>query len=192
MYLELFKKIDDTIKENPDKNIIIAIDGPSASGKSYLSDLLNEKYDCNIFHMDDFFLSEERKTKERLAQAGGNVDYERVKSDLLTPLINNEEFIYDIYSCKTGEVAPSNKTKIKKINFVEGVYSQHPELLEFYDLRVFLSLDRKTQLERILKRSNEFMLSRFENEWIPLEDNYFNALEVLENSDIVIDTTNLF
>ncbi len=192
MYTKIFNLIDEKIKSNPDKNLIIAIDGPSSSGKSYLSDLLLKKYDCNIFHMDDFFLPLERKTKERLEIAGGNVDHERFLSEVLIPLSESKEFIFDKFSCQTGEKEKSDLTKVKKLNFVEGVYSHHKNLNNHYDLKIFLDVKRENQLDRILKRSNEFMLNRFKNEWIPLEDLYFNECKVRENADLLFDTTTLF
>ncbi len=192
MYTKLFNLIDETIKNTNKEHLIIAIDGPSAGGKSYLSNLLSQKYDCNIFHMDDFFLSPERKTKERLETPGANVDHERFLEEVLLPLSKKEEFIFDIYSCKTGEKEKSEVTKVKKLNFVEGVYSHNDNLNSYYDLKIFLDVERKTQLDRILKRSNEFMLNKFKNEWIPLEDLFFNECSVREKADLIINTTNLF
>ena len=36
--------------------VIVAIEGGSASGKTTLANKLAEVYDCNVFHMVDFFL----------------------------------------------------------------------------------------------------------------------------------------
>ena len=36
--------------------VIVAIDGKCTSGKTTLASKLAEIYDCNVFHMDDFFL----------------------------------------------------------------------------------------------------------------------------------------
>ena len=33
----------------------VAVDGNSGAGKSTLADLIGDVYDCNVFHMDDFF-----------------------------------------------------------------------------------------------------------------------------------------
>ena len=57
--------------------VIVAIDGKCTSGKTTLASQLAEIYDCNVFHMDDFFLRPEQRTPERFAEVGGNVDYER-------------------------------------------------------------------------------------------------------------------
>ena len=41
------------------ETVIVAIDGNCTSGKTTLANQLAANYDCNIFHMDDFFLRPE-------------------------------------------------------------------------------------------------------------------------------------
>ena len=57
--------------------VLVAIDGRCAAGKTTLAASLQAQLECNVFHMDDFFLRPEQRTSERLHQPGGNVDYER-------------------------------------------------------------------------------------------------------------------
>ena len=77
------EKITETVKIQIDEllaekdMILVAIDGKCTSGKTTLASKLAELYDCNVFHMDDFFLRPEQRTPERFAEVGGNVDYER-------------------------------------------------------------------------------------------------------------------
>ena len=56
---------------------IIAIDGRCCAGKTTLAAKLKEQNGWSVFHMDDFFLQPKQRTKERLAQPGGNVDYDK-------------------------------------------------------------------------------------------------------------------
>ena len=74
----------------------------------------------------------------------------------------------------------------KKINIIEGVYSMHPLWNDIFDIRIFLTLDPDVQLERIKKRSGEGMLKRFIQEWIPLENKYFEAFKIAQQCDLVI------
>ncbi|MEG1782373.1 MAG: uridine kinase [Oscillospiraceae bacterium] len=172
--------------------VIIAIDGPSAGGKTAIAKSISDEYDCNVFHMDDFFLTPERKTQERLATPGGNVDYERFEEQVMKNLLGKEPFTYDIYSCKTGESVKSDVILPKRLNIVEGVYSMHPELMKYYEYTIFLDVERPVQLERILSRSNENMLAKFKNEWIPLEDAYFKAFNLRAKGDFALNTTKVF
>ena len=56
------------------ERVIVGIDGFCAAGKTTLADRLSRKFDCNVFHMDDFFLRPGQRTPERRAEVGGNVD----------------------------------------------------------------------------------------------------------------------
>ena len=79
----------------------LAIEGGSASGKTTLGKILAERYDCTVFHMDDFFLRPEQRTSERLHQPGGNVDYERFLTEVLRPLHDGQAVTYRPYDCHT-------------------------------------------------------------------------------------------
>ena len=46
-------QIDDLLKTG--RQIVIAIDGNCTAGKTTLAAVLEKEYDCNVFHMDDFF-----------------------------------------------------------------------------------------------------------------------------------------
>ena len=174
------------------EHVIIAIDGPSATGKTTFAKNIKKQFDCNVFHMDDFFLPPEKKTAERLATPGGNVDWERFKEQVLDKIRTNEPFTYDVYHCGTGDCTKSKVITPKRLNIVEGVYSMHPELREVYEYELFFDVSRPKQLDRIKKRSSEKMLKRFVEEWIPLEDLYFKTFNTKKEADFCFDTTRAF
>ena len=70
--------------------VLAALDGPCASGKTTLAGQAARQLGCPLVHMDDFFLPPARKTPARLAQPGGNVDWERVRDQVLAPLSRGE------------------------------------------------------------------------------------------------------
>lgn len=185
-YAKIMESIDSYLCK--DKTIIISIDGNSGSGKSTLASYLSTKYDCNVFHMDNFFLQPHQRTKDRLQEAGGNIDYIRFKDEVIIKLMECTEFEYQIYDCSLNKLTDYIRVSPKKLNIVEGVYSMHPTLEVFYNLKIFLKSDTATQKSRIRKRSNEFMLNRFINDWIPLENEYFEKLEIESKCDLVIWT----
>ncbi|HHU49606.1 MAG TPA: uridine kinase [Clostridiales bacterium] len=168
---------------------ILAVDGNSGAGKSYLADLLMRHYDCNVFHMDDFFLQPHQRTEKRLREPGGNIDYERFKSEVISNLKSNTEFCYQLYDCSRASFIRRVNVIPKKFNIIEGVYSMHPLWNDIFDTRIFLTVQPVIQLERIRKRSGEGMLERFQREWIPLENLYFRACRIAEQCDLVIDTS---
>ena len=183
-YLPLFIEIDKFINK---KHIIVAIDGGSASGKTTLSNLLEKIYDCNIFHMDDFFLQPHQRTKERFLEVGGNIDRERFLDEVLIPLKNNDTIKYHIFDCSTMSLGECIEVSPKKVTIIEGAYSMHKELSSYYDLTVFLDISPEYQKERILIRNSPNFAKRFFEEWIPLENKYFNETNIKDRCNLVID-----
>ena len=188
-YKYVFDEIKNLLKDN--KKLVIAIDGRCGGGKSSLGAMLTEEVDCSLFHMDDFFLPPRMKTKERLAQPGGNVHYERFEEEILKSLKNDEPAVYRKYLCNKGELSQPIKVEPKNLTIVEGSYSLHPTLGDYYDYKIFITIDHKVQHERILKRNGEEKLQDFINKWIPLEEHYFTELDMENKCDIILDTTNI-
>lgn len=181
---DLIEKIDELLgKKN---RIVIVIEGSSASGKTTLAKKLQQKYGCNVLHMDDFFLRPEQRIKERLAEPGGNVDRERFYEEVVIPLMKGESIKYCRFDCSTFALLPAVKIEPNRLTVVEGAYSMHPELGKYYDLAVFLNIDYKLQKERIWKRNGEEKAERFFQEWIPMEQKYFKAMNVKERCDLVL------
>lgn len=186
----LIKSYMDDIQKNLEilmrkkENNIIAIDGNSGAGKSTLVEEIQNYYDCNVFHMDDFFLPPELKTEERLKEIGGNVDYIRFRNEVADCLIKGGDFEYRTYNCHTLSFDRIVAVRTKKLNIVEGVYSMHPTLIDIYDYKIFLSVDYKEQLERIMKRSGAALTQKFKEIWIPMENKYFIDLRIKEKSDL--------
>lgn len=171
------------------EHIIIAIDGPCGSGKTTLADCLTSHFNCNVFHMDDFFLPFSMRTQERLAQPGGNVHYERFKEEVLHPLQKGQEFNYRPFRCDKGELDSPVYVEKRKLNIVEGVYSLHPSLQQAYDYRIFLTVSPQVQRQRIVQRSGQNKIKDFVDRWIPMENNYFSYFKVQSGCDLVIDTS---
>lgn len=184
-FLPFFQAVDAL----PGDHLLIGIDGRCASGKSTLGRLAARVYGANLIPMDDFFLPPERKTKARLSEPGGNVDYERFAEEVLTPFEYGGTFSYRPYRCHPvpGFLEPVEIVP-KRLTIVEGSYSCHPFFGQPYQLSVFMTTDAQTQRERILRRNGSEMLERFVSTWIPLEDAYFTACRTQERTDLVLRT----
>lgn len=167
-------------------NTIVAIDGRSASGKSTLAEILSKIYDCNLFHVDDFFLRPEQRTAERFAEIGGNFDRERFFDEIIEPLSLENDVCFRRFNCSAQALETPKTVPFKRLTVVEGAYSMHPSLGKYYDISVFLDIDAEMQRKRVLKRNGEAMAKRFFNEWIPLENIYFSEYGIKEKADFVI------
>lgn len=183
------EKIEHYLEESsfcPDSPFIIAIDGMSGSGKSTLGNLLHKNYpESNLFHMDDYFLQPHQRTKERLIEAGGNVDYERFKSEVLDHLTDKNGLVYKKYDCCTQTLGEEIHVPWKPVVIIEGSYSQHPYFEDIYDLRIFCEISDEEQRSRILIRNGEAMLKHFLAEWVPMENRYFKQFQIKEKSGLL-------
>lgn len=182
-FFQLFCRLDSLLSSGCVVNV--AIDGHSGSGKSTLATLIGQVYDCNIFHMDDFFLPPALRTDARLAEPGGNVDYLRFRQEVIVGLHSGRQFAYQPYDCRLAALAEPVSVNPKQLNVIEGSYSMHPTLVDSYQLKVFLEVSPEEQLHRIRQRNGEAMLKRFKREWIPLENRYFRELNIAAQSDLV-------
>ncbi len=181
----LIEKITLLATEKP--CFLVALDGRCAAGKTTLAGELSAALDGFSIHMDDFFLPFELRTPERMEEVAGNMDLARFLNEVLLPLSNGETVIYKPYSCHVRSFTDSFTLPRKRIYIIEGSYSLHPILREFYDLSVFVSTDSATQLKRIEARKPE-ALSAFVSRWIPYEERYFAACGVEEHCDIIYRT----
>ena len=177
---DIIKKI---LKEKG--TVRIAIDGRCGSGKSTFAEMLSKEVDCNLFHMDDFYLTPEKRSQERLSEPGGNVDRERFLEEVLIPATKGEAVFYRAYDCKIQANKSSVKMEPQKVLITEGSYACHPELFSFYDLHIFLSVSSETQMQRIISRNGKERAEVFKNKWIPLEEKYFEFFDIEKKCEMV-------
>ena len=189
MVAETKKYIDALLQER--ERVIVAIEGSCAGGKTTLAEALGREYGCTVLPMDDFFLRPEQRTAERFAQPGGNVDYERFFEEVLQPLLRGEPFSYRPFDCSTGALAEPVAVVPGRLTIVEGSYCLHPHFGDVYDLKIFLTVDAATRRRRILRRP-AFLHSRFFEQWIPMEQRYFEAFDIRGKCDLILDTSEDF
>lgn len=169
-----------------DKPLVIALDGRCASGKTTVAQVLAQKLQGSVIHMDDFFLPAELRTEERLSVPGGNVHYERFREEVLGRLSGRGDFTYRSFDCSKMELGEERLVKGADLYIVEGAYSTHPALGNYMQLKIFSDVEREVQFQRIRERGGEGALKAFKERWIPMEEAYFAAYRIRETSDIVI------
>lgn len=170
-----------------DEPWVIAIDGRSASGKTTAAVWLEKVLGAGIIHVDDFFLPTELRTKERLAQPGGNVHYERFINEVLPKLKSQEAFSYQRFDCSIMAPGEMRQVSASCWRIVEGAYSLHPILGDYADITVFFHIEPQKQLRRIAQRGGEEAVRAFSQRWIPLEEKYIKSLNIQERAQLRID-----
>lgn len=166
--------------------VVVGIDGPCASGKTTLAKKLSEAVRAQVIHTDDFFLPPEMKTPERMAQAGGNVHYERFCEEVKNGLASGKTFEYGVYSCAEGQITETKTVIPDGVIIIEGSYSLHPEMQIPYDLKIFVEAPYELRIQRICERNGEAALEVFKAKWIPLENRYFEFFGIKDKCDIII------
>lgn len=178
------RRIEELLREK--ETVTVAVDGRCASGKTTLANEIARVFDCNVIHMDDFFLRREQRTEEREKIPGENIDHERFYEEVIVPLKENKEFSYGKYDCSCGEITETVFVPKKRLYIAEGSYSCHEKLRDFYDLRIFTDVSHDEQLKRIENRNGKDRAEVFIKKWIPLEEMYFEKFNVKNRCDICI------
>ena len=183
-YAELCRKIEAGIAAG---RYVVAIDGRCGAGKSTLARRLAQDLGGRVICADDFFLRPEQRTPERLTEPGGNLDRERMKSEVIDQL-GAGTLRYTPFDCGVMDFGAPVELPPSRLTIVEGAYSLHPYFGQYYDLAVFVTADLETRLSRIAARPGHNNVKMFRQRWIPMEEQYLSAFEVEQRSDLIIDT----
>lgn len=167
---------------NKNGHCVLAIDGKCGSGKTTVSSILQKELDCDVVHMDDFFLQSHQRTPLRNEMIGGNFDYERFTDEIIIPLSSRQLYSYRRFDCSKMELGETIELYNKPITIIEGSYSLHPILKNYYDISISLDIDSALQSQRILKRNGPKMHKQFIEKWIPKENQYFDTYHIIENA----------
>lgn len=171
--------------------VIVGIDGRCGSGKTYFAKLLEKHFSCNVVHMDDFYLPMDRRAADWMAVSGGNIDFERLFSEVLFPLREGRQIFYRPYSCKEGKYKETTILPGKPLVVVEGSYCGHPLLAGQYNLRLFFTCSEEEQAKRLKMREGG-RYEVFAERWIPLEETYFARYAIEKGSTLTVNTDGLF
>ena len=179
--IEILKAEQSSLK----KPFFLAIDGRCASGKTTLAAQLESKLSCSVFHIDDFFLP----VQKRSAMPGGNIDYARIKQEMIQPCKEGASVLdFCPFDCHAQSLLQPVKKYIKPLVVIEGSYSCHPLLFNFYDFHIFLTINQEEQKNRIIARNGEAVWNIFEKQWIPLEEKYFSYYQIQQKCAYCFET----
>lgn len=190
LYFPVISVVSQLVKKG--SPICIAVDGCCGSGKTSLSLLLQKLFDCNVFHMDDFYCPFEQRTENWTETPAGNMDLERFLQEVLIPIRKGRTVSYRRYDCQKAMMMDAELFAPTQLTVIDGSYSHHPMLADQYDLKVFLTCSRKEQERRLRIREGAYFEEGFQKFWIPMEERYHHAFDIEDHSSMVIDTGRLF
>jgi uridine kinase len=182
--LTVFSAIDQILLDHG--TALISIDGNSSSGKTTFSAFLKEIYQCNLFHMDDYFMKPVIKSGDPFSIYGSNIDFMRLSEEVFEPIIKKKDSIHRLLDTSVHQLSEPVVTKHHLINIIEGAYSMHPYLDKKYDLKIFMKTTYLKQLKRIYQRNGFSRWIDYINRWIPNENRYFRDLDIARHADIIL------
>ena len=170
---------------------LLAIDGRCGSGKSTLAEFLAGQLGCRVVHTDDFYLPLAARCANWQQQPGANMDFTRLRNEVLQPLLRGEISHQKVYSVLPGAFKPAESFAAAPLTILEGSYSLHPALQTEFAVRVFVTCPPDVQAARLQAREGT-RYANFVQRWIPLEEGYFAAYDPAARCDFVLDTAEIF
>ena len=184
-FFPIFREIVELLQQK--RPAILAIDGRCGSGKTSLGRMLEEVFACSLVHMDDYYLPFEKRSQNWMEIPGGNMDLERFRAEVLEPFKHGAAIHYRPYCCQKGTMGEERLLSNPVFLVVEGSYSQHPMLREYYDRTIFLTCEKEEQIRRLQQREGDYF-SRFQEIWMPLEERYFQTFAIEAHANRILDT----
>jgi len=184
----------------------VGICGIDAAGKTFLADKLAEELKKSGRHIirasvDGFHNPKEIRYKQgRLSPEGyyeDSFNYPVIISNVLDPLSNggNLEYRTARFDYKTdSEVDSLVQTASKdSILIMEGVFLFRPELVDYWDLKIFLDIDFGENMRRAIERDKDYLggkqqvVTLYNMRYAPGQILYFTESNPKQKADIVVD-----
>ncbi|MDB0033665.1 nucleoside/nucleotide kinase family protein [Alphaproteobacteria bacterium] len=196
-YNELLSILIYNLDQNNLKNrYFIALAGPPASGKSTISQKLNEDFNTKglsseIFQMDGFHFDDAILNSRNLLPRKGSPETFDVMGlkNFLIRLANEPEVVVPVFDRRL-ELSRSSAVTItedKKIIIVEGNYlllNSHPwsTLNDYFNSRIMIHCEESTLEKRLIERWKGFDLNQEQINQKVYKNDLPNGVNVIQNS----------
>jgi uridine kinase len=204
---ELLDRVAETIGSVPTTHPLrVAIDGRPAAGKTTLADELavvlrargREVIRATI---EGFLLPRSQRYRRGIDSAEGcyhdSFDFAALHRVLLDPLGPGGDRRYQraVYDRETDVAVsmPATTAAPDAVLLFDGVFLLRPELIDRWDIRIFVSSSFDKTLERALVRDHAALGSaarveqRFRNRYLPSQQHYFDTIHPAVRAHITID-----
>ena len=166
---------------------LVAIDGPSGAGKSTLTLALHGLFPgSQTVDLERFYSAVGVRPPDGLSPEQAfeqHVDWRAMQEQVLRPLRRGEAGRYRPYDWIAERWLDWVPVAPEGIVLVDGVYSMRPELMDFYDLTVFVDAPPAVRAERLAERPDDPV---WETRWALGFDWYMDHLRTRERADVVV------
>lgn len=106
--------------------------------------------------------------------------------EVIAPFAAGQPVVYQRYLCREDAFSAPIPLPDAPITILEGSYSMLPDIRRHADLTLFLRINPEVQQERLLQRVGAARLKDFNARWIPLENAYFDAYHLPDESCVLV------
>jgi len=183
----------------------VAIDGPPAAGKTTLADelavvLRAQGREVIRATIENFLTPRSQRFRRGEDSAEGcyhdSVDFDALHRVLLDPLGPGggrrfQQAVYDKVT-DTALSRPVTTARTDAVLLFDGVFLLRPELIDRWDLRIFVSaafertLDRARTRDQTALRSAAEVERRYRSRYIPSQQFYFDTARPADHADIIV------
>src|SRR3989338_649644 len=206
---ELINYLADSIQSiKRHRPLLVGIDGVDASGKTTLADSLADYLKSRKIVVIQASIDGFHNPKSIRYQKGRNspegyykdsFNNQAIINNLLAPLGDNGKLQYKkaIFDFKTDSevVLPVETANKDSILIMDGVFLFRPELVNYWDLKIFVEADFKITVSRASKRdgyylgSEQEILDKYNQRYVPGQKLYFQEAQPQETADIIIENS---
>lgn len=171
--------------------VLIAVDGMGGSGKSTLASAVARLGGGVVVHGDDFYRPMDPDERAALTPPEGYdryFDWQRLRDEVLTPLATGHDAHYRRYDWPTGSLAQDELCAVTGdgIVLVEGVYTARPELVDHYDLVVYVDTPPEESMRRLRARGDDHGPIDWEARWRLAEEHYLTTTRPRDRAHLVV------
>lgn len=183
----------------------VAVDGPPAAGKTTLADelavvLRAQGREVIRASIEGFLLPRSQRYRRGEYSAEGcyhdSFDFDALHGVLLDPLGpgGDRRFQQAVYDKRTDTQLsqPFTTAPADAVLLFDGVFLQRPELIDRWDLRIFVSvafektLARARTRDQAPDRSATEVERRYRSRYIPSQQFYFDTARPTDHADIIV------
>ena len=135
---------------------------------------------------DDFYRPESDPNRSEI-EIAGLFDLSRLASQVLIPHAEGRDLHYQRYDWEAGSLGDWATGASEAPLIVEGIYSTHQTLRDFYDLRIWVTAPRAVRLARGIERDGEEARTKWVDVWMPAEDRYVAEQSPQDHAHLVLD-----